>query len=144
MVVHKRIKTGCSVTIVAEDLIFSSFKTWLPLFCAGSWYRLSVYTRLLYMESRSSLPVYQEYRISEGVEKACAYAHMFKGIRPNPANAQKIFFPFASKGLLSKHDAVNCNRVNAVFQGQCVILHRTERNGTEKKKPTFLLLARTT
>jgi hypothetical protein len=53
------------------------------------------------MESRSSLPVNHEERISEGVEKACMFAPMFKGIRPNPTNAQIILFLFFSKNFLS-------------------------------------------
>jgi hypothetical protein len=46
---------------------------------------------------------------------------MFKGIRSNPANAQKIFFLFVSKGLLSKNvavtaiDSMRCFKVSAYY-----------------------------
>jgi hypothetical protein len=60
------------------------------------------------------------------------YAPMFKGIRPNPASAQKIFFPFVRKGLLSKHVVVTAMQFFKSSAYYCTERNGTERNGKEK------------
>ena len=60
------------------------------------------------------------------------YAPMFNGIRTNPANAQKIFFLFVSKGLLSKHVAVTAVDSMQFFKGSAY--YCTEPNRTERKR----------
>jgi hypothetical protein len=61
---------------------------------------------------------------------------MFKSIKANPANAQKIFFLFVSKGLLSKHVPVTAIDSMQFFKGSAYycteLLHRTKWNGEEK------------
>jgi len=57
---------------------------------------------------------------------------MFKEIRPNPANAQKIFFLFVSKNLLTKHIAVTAIDSMQFFKES--EYYCTEPNRRERKR----------